>query len=316
MKCVLVTGALGFIPSSLCERLVGDGYQVVGVDNFLTGRIENIRSFKDQSNFHFVRGDVNNFDTLNRVFYCYQPELVFHYAACVGVQRTLANPMMVLEDIHGIEHVLRLSKDYNVERVFFSSSSEVYGEPVEFPQDEQTTPLNSRLPYAVVKNVGEVFVKAFQQTHGLNYTIFRFFNTYGPRQSPDFVVAKFIRQALNGEDITIYGDGSQTRTFCYIADNVRATTRAMDLACATNDVFNIGSENEVSMLELAELIVRKTKASSRIVHLPALSEGDMDRRRPSIERMKSILLDGEELVSLEDGIEQTIDDMKRRFCNE
>lgn len=316
MKCVLVTGALGFIPSSLCERLVGDGYQVVGVDNFLTGRVENIRAFKDQSNFHFVRGDVNNFDTLNRVFYCYQPDLVFHYAACVGVQRTLANPMMVLEDIHGIEHVLRLSKDYNVERVFFSSSSEVYGEPVEFPQDEQTTPLNSRLPYAVVKNVGEVFVKAFQQTHGLNYTIFRFFNTYGPRQAPDFVVAKFIRQALRGEDITIYGDGSQTRTFCFIADNVRATTRAMHLECAANDVFNIGSENEVSMLELAELIVKKTGASSRIVHLPALSEGDMDRRRPSIERMKSILLDGEELVSLEDGIEQTIDDMKRRLCNE
>lgn len=316
MKCVLVTGALGFIPSSLCERLVGDGYQVVGIDNFLTGRVENIRAFKDQSNFHFVRGDVNNFDTLNRVFYCYQPELVFHYAACVGVQRTLANPMMVLEDIHGIEHVLRLSKDYNVERVFFSSSSEVYGEPVEFPQDEQTTPLNSRLPYAVVKNVGEVFVKAFQHTHGLDYTIFRFFNTYGPRQSPDFVVAKFIRQALEGEDITIYGDGSQTRTFCFIADNVRATTRAMHLECAANDVFNIGSENEVSMLELAELIVKKTGANSRIVHLPALSEGDMDRRRPSIERMKSILLDGEELVSLEDGIEQTIDDMKRRLCNE
>lgn len=315
MKCVLVTGALGFIPSSLCERLVGEGYQVVGIDNFLTGRVENIRAFKDASNFHFVRGDVNNFDTLNRVFYCYQPDLVFHYAACVGVQRTLANPMMVLEDIHGIEHVLHLSKDYNVERVFFSSSSEVYGEPVEFPQDEQTTPLNSRLPYAVVKNVGEVFVKAFHQTYGLNYTIFRFFNTYGPRQSPDFVVSKFIRQALQGEDLTVYGEGAQTRTFCYIADNIRATTRAMHLSTAANDVFNIGSENEVTMLELAELIIRKTGSKSRIVHVPALPEGDMERRRPSIERMRSVLLEGEDLVSLDVGIEKTIEDMRRRFCN-
>lgn len=315
MKCVLVTGVLGFIPSSLCERLVGEGYQVVGIDNFLTGRVENIRAFKDASNFHFVRGDVNNFDTLNRVFYCYQPDLVFHYAACVGVQRTLANPMMVLEDIHGIEHVLHLSKDYNVERVFFSSSSEVYGEPVEFPQDEQTTPLNSRLPYAVVKNVGEVFVKAFHQTYGLNYTIFRFFNTYGPRQSPDFVVSKFIRQALQGEDLTVYGEGAQTRTFCYIADNIRATTRAMHLPTAANDVFNIGSENEVTMLELAELIIRKTCSKSRIVHVPALPEGDMERRRPSIERMRSVLLEGEDLVSLDVGIEKTIEDMRRRFCN-
>jgi len=316
MKSVLVTGAAGFIPSSLCEKLVTDGYQVVGIDNFLTGRVENIKAFKNASNFHFVRGDVNNFDTLGKIFYCFQPTLVFHYAACVGVQRTLANPMMVLEDIHGIEHILKLSKDYNVERIFFSSSSEVYGEPVEFPQDEQTTPLNSRLPYAVVKNVGEVFVKAYQRTHGLNFTIFRFFNTYGPRQSPDFVVAKFINQALRGEDLTIYGDGSQKRTFCFIADNIRATTAAMHLADAVNEIFNIGSEREFSMLELAQLIIEKAGSQSKIRFLPALAEGDMERRRPSTERMKSVLMSGAELVSLEKGIEITIADMRMRLGDE
>src|SRR5437588_12842334 len=122
---------------------------------------------------------------------------------------------MVLDDIKGIQNVLHLAKNTGVKRVFFSSSSEVYGEPVEFPQNEFTTPLNSRLPYAVVKNVGEAFLRSYKQEFDLDYTIFRFFNTYGPKQSSDFVMTKFIKAALANDRITIYGDGSQTRTFCY-----------------------------------------------------------------------------------------------------
>ncbi|MFM7902004.1 MAG: NAD-dependent epimerase/dehydratase family protein, partial [Bacteroidota bacterium] len=156
----------------------------------------------------------------------YRFEYVFHYAALVGVKRTLENPVMVLNDITGIKNVLNLSKNTGVKRVFFSSSSEVYGEPVEFPQNEHTTPLNSRLPYAIVKNVGEAYLRSFKQEYDLAFTIFRFFNTYGPQQSNDFVMSKFITAALSNTDITIYGDGSQTRTFCYIDDNVDACLSA------------------------------------------------------------------------------------------
>src|SRR6185436_190616 len=132
-----------------------------------------------------------------------------------------------------------------VKRIYFSSSSEVYGEPVEIPQNEHTTPLNSKLPYAIVKNVAEAFIKSYNQEHGLNYTIFRFFNTYGPKQSTDFVLSKFIRAGLTNQDITIYGDGMQTRTFCYIDDNVDSTVNAFYKNKFVNDVVNIGSDNEI-----------------------------------------------------------------------
>jgi nucleoside-diphosphate-sugar epimerase len=311
MKKVLVTGALGFIPSNLCEGLLNKGFFVIGVDNFLTGRFENIERFKEHPNFMFVRGDANNYDTLYKIFYSFHPDLIFHYAACVGVQRTLENPLWVLDDIKGFEHILNLSKDFSVKRVFFSSSSEVYGEPVEFPQNEQTTPLNSKLPYAVVKNVGEVYLKTFQREYGIDYTIFRFFNTFGPRQSPDFVVSKFINQALKGENITIYGDGSQTRTFCYVDDNIEATICAIENPAAINEVFNIGSSQEVSVLELGNKIIEITNSSSKIVHLPALEEGDMTRRKPNNEKMVLSLLGGRSLVSLEDGLKRTI----QYFCD-
>src|SRR5204862_2479327 len=146
----------------------------------------------------------------------------FHYAAMVGVKRTLAHPVQVLNDIKGINHVLNLSKNTGVKRVFYTSSSEVYGEPVEFPQNEHTTPLNSRLPYAIVKNVGEAYLRSYYKEYGLSYSIFRLFNTYGPRQSVDFVISKVLTAALQNKDITISGDGSHTRTICYIDDTCEA----------------------------------------------------------------------------------------------
>ncbi|HKJ32913.1 MAG TPA: NAD-dependent epimerase/dehydratase family protein, partial [Balneolales bacterium] len=210
MAIILVTGGAGFIGSELALRLANNpDNKVVIADNLMTGNLDKLpKSVYD--NIRFIRCDVNDFEDISSVFYYYGFDYVFHYAAVVGVDRTLHNPRKVLDDITGIKNILNLSKNTNVKRVFFSSSSEVYGEPVEIPQNELTTPLNSRLPYAIVKNVGEAFLRTYQQVFGLDYTIFRFFNTYGAKQSKDFVISKFINAAMNNEDITIYGDGSQT----------------------------------------------------------------------------------------------------------
>ena len=308
MKKILITGAAGFIPSSLADRLSSDDDTlIVGVDNFLTGKLSNLPKVRPR-NYTFINLDVNNYDEISSVMLTYKFDYVFHYAAMVGVQRTLDNPLMVLDDIKGIQNVLRLSKNTGVKRVYFSSSSEVYGEPVELPQNELTTPLNSKLPYAIVKNVGEAFLKSFNYTHGLNYTIFRFFNTYGPKQSVDFVLSKFIKNALSNEDITVYGDGMQTRTFCYIDDNIEATTRCLNLDLHVNDVVNIGSDIEVSIRELADIVVKITGSSSRIVSLPPLAEGDMRRRCPDNSKMRKVL--ERDLIPLEVGIQSVLNALR------
>jgi nucleoside-diphosphate-sugar epimerase len=298
-KNILITGGAGFIPSSLADKLLQNpNYFVVLVDNFLTGKKENI---PQHPNCKFIHGDVNNFDDIAPIFSLYNFDYVFHYAAVVGVKRTLENPIMVLDDIYGIRNILDLSKRTGVTRVFYSSSSEVYGEPVHLPQHETITPLNSRLPYAVVKNVGESYFRSYHQEYGLDYTIFRFFNTYGPKQSTDFVMSRFIQLALSNQDITVYGDGSQTRTFCYIEDHLDACLKAMESDLVLNDVANIGNGKIVTILELAETIIRLTNSSSKIVHLPSLEEGDMTRRQPDIEKMSTLL--ERPFTSLEDGIQ-------------
>jgi len=306
---ILVTGGAGFIPSCLAEKLAENpDHQLVLVDNFATGHPSKIPT-SIHNNIRFIKADVNRFDDISSIFYAFRFDYVFHYAALVGVQRTLQRPVDVLEDITGIRNVLMLSKNTGVQRVFFSSSSEVYGEPVEFPQNEHTTPLNSRLPYAIVKNVGEAFLKSYLQEYDLSYTIFRFFNTYGPKQSRDFVVSKFIFSALNGEPITIFGDGSQTRTFCYIDDNIEATTNAFYNNMFVNDVVNIGGTDEVPVLKLAETIIKLTNSSSKIQFLPALKEGDMTRRQPDTAKMKTLL--NRPLLPLEDGLRRVIENHHR-----
>ena len=299
-----VTGGAGFIASCLAERLIKNPeHYVVMVDNLLTGSALKLPD-NTYKNWRFIKGDVNNYETLSSIMLSHAFDYVFHYAAVVGVQRTLANPVMVLDDITGIRNVLELSKNTGVQRTYFSSSSEVYGEPVEFPQNEQTTPLNSRLPYAIVKNVGESYFKSYQQEFGLDYTIYRFFNTYGPKQSSDFVISKFIRAALAHDDITIYGDGSQTRTFCFIDDHLDATVRAFMENLYVNDVVNIGSDVEIPILEVAKLVIDLTKSRSKLVHLPALKEGDMTRRQPDIAKMKQLL--SRDPMPLREGIERIL----------
>jgi UDP-glucose 4-epimerase len=211
--------------------------------------------------------------------------------------------------LQGIRNVLDLSKNTGVKRIFFSSSSEVYGEPVHLPQHEHTTPLNSRLPYAIVKNVGESFCRSYQQEYSLEYTLFRFFNTYGPKQSPDFVITKFLDAALVNKDITIYGDGMQTRTFCYISDNATACINALEKDLFVNDVVNIGNDATCTILDLAKMIIELVGSSSKIVHLPPLPEGDMTRRQPDILNMRKLL--NREFLPLDTGLKKIIESRKK-----
>ena len=301
---VLITGGAGFVGSSLADRLLlSEKYFVVIVDNLLTGDVIKVPR---HTLCKFIKCDVNNYNDISAIMTSYQFDYVFHYAAVVGVKRTTDNPVMVLRDLDGIKNVLDLCKNTGVKRIFFSSSSEVYGEPVELPQNEETTPLNSRLPYAVVKNVGESFCRSYQKEFGLDYTIFRFFNTYGSKQSTDFVISKFLKAALSNAPITVYGNGQQNRTFCYIDDNTECILTILENDLIVNDVINVGNEKNYTVLQLAELIISLTKSKSKIEFLPPLKEGDMTRRQPDAAKMKQILkLD---FVSLEEGLLKIIKD--------
>ncbi|MFA4852586.1 MAG: NAD-dependent epimerase/dehydratase family protein [Bacteroidales bacterium] len=304
MKTILITGGAGFIGSALAEKLLQntDNFVVI-VDNLTTGEIGKLPD-APKKRMQFVNCDVNNYKNIAGVMLSYHFDYVFHYAALMGVRRTQQHPVKVLNDLKGIENILNLSKNSGVKRIFFSSSSEVYGEPTELPQNEQTTPLNSRIPYAIVKNAGEAYLRSYKKEYNLDFTIFRFFNTYGPKQSVDFVMSRFISLALRNQDITIYGDGMQTRTFCFIDDNVDICVNVFYQGQVINDVVNIGSDKEITILDLAKKIIDITKSKSRIVFLPPLKEGDMIRRVPDISKMKTLLC--KELLDIEEGIKRII----------
>ncbi len=305
---ILVTGGAGFIASALAEKLAENAENhLVIVDDLTTGELEKVPHSK-HDNIRFIKADVNVLEDLSNIFFSFQPDYVFHYAALVGVKRTLENPVKVLNDVSGIKNILNLSKGTGVKRIFYSSSSEVYGEPVELPQHEETTPLNSRLPYAIVKNIGEAYMKAYKKEFGLEYTVFRFFNTYGPKQSKDFVISKFISHALKNANIEIFGDGKQTRTFCFVDDNVTATTNAFYQNKFVDDVVNIGSDQEITILELANIIVKLTASKSKIIHVPPLPEGDMTRRLPDASKMRQLL--NKEFLPLEDGLKKILADTR------
>ncbi len=296
---ILVTGGAGNIGSAIVAGLIKrpEVNSVMIVDNLLTGAATKIIKHDKVS---FIKSDANSLSEMSVIMVANRFDYVFHYAALVGVLRTLANPLMVLNDIQGIKNILELAKNTGVKRVFYSSSSEVYGEPVSLPQNELTTPLNSRLPYAIVKNVGESYCKSYSQEHDLSYTIFRFFNTYGTNQSEDFVIPRFLKKALNHEPIIIYGDGSQTRTFCYVDDNIDACITTLFDKKWENQTVNIGNDIEYTILELAQIIIKLTNSKSEIQFIEALKEGDMTRRQPDISLMKEIL--NRDLVPLETGL--------------
>ena len=297
---ILITGGAGNLGGSLARRLTKNkDTEVVVVDNFLTGSPEKLPD-KNNSNFTFYEANVNSLDQISEIMQSKKFDIVFHYAAVVGVERTLSNPIMVLDDVDGMKNILNLSIKNGVKRFFFSSSSEVYGEPVELPQHEKNTPVNAKLPYAIVKNICEAYCRTYKQVFDLDYTIMRFFNTYGPLQSDDFVITRFIHQALNNEDLTINGDGHQTRTFLYVDDNVDFIMKLIDTSACQNDTVNIGSSEQISILNLAHLVKNITDSKSNIIHLPPLKEGDMTRRQPDISKMNKVF--SKDLISLEAGI--------------
>lgn len=301
-KKILVTGGAGNIGSALVHRLLkNESNFVVVIDDLSTGFLYKLPD-SSQERFKFVKANVNQLSEITPIFDAFNFDYVFHFAALVGVKRTQENPIAVLNDIDGIKNILQLSKTSFVKHVYFSSSSEVYGEPVELPQNEYRTPLNSRVPYAVVKNIGECYFKSYYQVFQLPYTIFRFFNTYGPNQSTDFVVAKFLASALKNEAITLYGDGSQTRTFTYIDDNIDVIEKIVENKLIINDVINLGNDELFTVKALAELIIRVTNSTSKIIYLDPLKEGDMTRRQPDNAKMKSIL--NKPLTSLEEGVKR------------
>ena len=298
MTNFLVTGGAGNIASALVNALSKDKDNfIVIADNLLTGSLDKVMTHLE--NVKFIKCDCNDYNGISPLFFTYRFDYVFHYAAVVGVERTLSHPLWVLRDITGIENIVNLSKNTSVKRVYYASSSEVYGEPFESPQHEDTTPLNSRLPYAVVKNVGETYLRTYFREFELNYVIFRFFNTYGPHQSEDFVVPRFVKRAMKDEDIAIYGDGSQTRTFCYVDDNVDACL-SLHRSDVQAETINIGSDVEISILSLAEKIIDITNSKSRIILKPPLPEGDMARRKPDVSKMLRLL--NRDLTPLEEGI--------------
>lgn len=303
---ILVTGGAGNVGSALVEKLLTNpNNYVVIVDNLSTGYLSKLPA-AHQPNWKFIKADVNQANDISSVMLSFNFDYVFHFAAVVGVIRTQENPIEVLNDIDGIKNILNFSKNSTVKHVYFSSSSEVYGEPVELPQNEHRTPLNSRVPYAVVKNLGECFFRSYWQVYQLPYTIFRFFNTYGPNQSTDFVVARFLAAALKNQDITIYGDGMQTRTFTYVEDTVNVCTKIFEEKLLVNDVINIGNDELMTVKDLAELTIKLTNSKSKLVHLPPLKEGDMTRRQPDNSKMREIL--NKNLISVEEGIKLMMKD--------
>lgn len=295
---ILITGGAGNIGGSLSRDLVKKGHNVIILDNLSTGNKKKLPS-KKFKNWKFIKCDINRVNLL-KLFKKKKIDYIFHYAAVVGVQRTLKYPNLVLNDIKGIENILNFATNKRVKRIFYASSSEIYGEPVTIPQDEYTTPLNSRLPYAIVKNVGEAYFKSYKKTYDVDYTIFRFFNTYGPLQSDEFVITKFINRALKNKNLIINGDGKQTRTFLYIDDNIFLTTSIFRNKKFINDVVNIGNDNEISIHNLAKKIVKLLNSKSKIIFAKPLKDGDMKRRKPSLKKIN--IIKKQKFVSLEKGI--------------
>ena len=307
-KKVLVTGGAGFIGSHLCETLLETGNEVVCVDNLSMGSSENIKKFGSE-NFKFVKADVTVFNDLKRVFDEYDFDFVFHEAAVVGVKRTLENPLSVLSDIEGFKNVLELSKESGVEKLIFSSSSEVYGNPVEIPEREDGH-VNASFPYATVKLIGEQYCRAYYDTYGLKTTSLRFFNVYGPRQESTpygFVVGIFIRQALQDMAPTIFGDGSQTRNFVFVKDNVGLTILAAESKRTDGEVLNIGTGKPTTLIDLAELIIELCGKEGKLTpqFLPERLH-EIKHRFPDISRMMR-LLDSRPKYRLEDGLKETIE---------
>ena len=305
MRC-LVTGGAGFLGSHLCERLLNDGHEVLCLDNYFTGRLQNVSHLRDNRNFELIRHDVTEPILLevDRIFNLACPASPVHYQF---------NPVKTIKtSVMGAINMLGLAKRVHA-RILQASTSEVYGDPAVHPQKEDywgnVNPIGIRSCYDEGKRVAETLFMDYHRQNKVDIRIVRIFNTYGPRMlmNDGRVVSNFIVQALKGEDLTIYGDGSQTRSFCYVDDMVEAFVRMMDQDEIIGPV-NVGNPGEFTMLELAHAVLDQTGSKSKIVYQP-LPGDDPKMRRPDIALAKNTL-GWEPKVNLYDGLQKTIEYFK------
>lgn len=302
-KKVLVTGGAGFIGSHLCERLVRSGNDVLCVDNYFTGSKQNVAHLLGEPLFEVMRHDIT--------FPLYaEVEWIFNLACPASPVHYQFDPVQTTKtSVHGAINMLGLAKRVRA-RILQASTSEVYGDPEVHPQVEgywgRVNPIGIRSCYDEGKRCAETLFFDYFRQHNLDIKVIRIFNTYGPRMSPNDgrVVSNFICQALRGEDITIYGNGEQTRSFCYVDDLVEAILRMMDTEAGFTGPVNVGNPGEFTMLELAEKVVSLVGSSSKLRFVP-LPQDDPKQRKPDISLAKS-KLDWSPKVALEDGLKETI----------
>ncbi len=303
MKRVVITGAAGFIGSHLSDALLDRGYSVLGIDNLLTGDLANIAHIKNRP-FEFVKHDVTNYINVDGPVYA-----VLHWASPASPIDYLELPIPTLKvGALGTHNALGLAKAKGA-RFVIASTSEVYGDPLEHPQKEtywgNVNPVGPRGVYDEAKRFAEAMTMAYHRYHGVDAKIVRIFNTYGPRMrvKDGRAVPAFMSQALKNEDVTVFGDGSQTRSFCYVSDLVDGIIRMME--SNENNPINIGNPAEMTIKQIAETIIEMTGSKSRVIYQP-LPEDDPKVRRPDITRART-LLHWEPKVDLREGLTKTID---------
>ena len=304
---VIVAGGAGFIGSHLCEYLLERGYEVICLDNFITGREENIRGLIDDENFKFIEMDIT--EPLPEI----DADWIFNLASPASPPDYMAHPITTMRTgSFGTYNLLELARERDA-RILFASTSEVYGDPQMHPQREDywgnVNPVGPRSVYDEAKRFSEALTMAYKRYYGLDTRIARIFNTYGPRmrENDGRAIPNFIAQALRGEPLTVYGDGSQTRSFCHISDMVRGLYLLME--SRYREPVNIGNPNELSILELAKLIIDLTGSDSRIEFEP-LPVDDPKARMPEITRIKEAV-GWEPRVGLRDGLKDTIEYFRR-----
>jgi len=309
-KTILVTGGGGFLGSHLCDRLLKDGNDVICLDNFFTGRKDNIRHLLDHPRFELIRHDVSYPISLevDAIFNLACPASPIHYQHD-PVQTTKTSVM-------GAINVLELAKRLKAP-VFQASTSEVYGDPTVHPQPEEywgnVNTIGPRSCYDEGKRCAETLFFDYFREYDVEIKVVRIFNTYGPRMNPEDgrVVSNFIVQALRGEDITIYGEGLQTRSFCYVDDLIEGFIRLMDSPKEVTGPINIGNPGEFTMIELAEKVINLTGSKSKIIHMP-LPKDDPQQRQPDITKAKNTL-GWEPTINLEAGLKKTIEYFKKEI---
>ena len=309
MARILITAGAGFIGSHLCDYLLSKGHQVICMDNFITGDIANIDHIRSER-FLFVKHDVTNY-----IYVEGELDYILHFASPASPIDYLNHPIQTLKvGSLGTHKALGLAKEKGAVFVL-ASTSEVYGDPLVHPQKENywgnVNPIGPRGVYDEAKRFAEAITMAYYTYHGLKTRIVRIFNTFGPRMriNDGRAVPTFISQALNGEDITVFGDGSQTRSFCYVSDLVEGIYGLM--MSDESEPVNIGNPNEMTVLQLAERILKKAGSKSKVVFKP-LPVDDPKQRRPDISKAKK-LLKWEPIVSLEEGLDKTIEYFKEKL---